>query len=187
MDIQVDHNGWSAVIPGARFNPVGAVIGVAHFTVGSTFIVVALVSALQALWALNLAIAAFMAGVGLFGTVFAGWPVWAVFRSLHRAHLEVSGRSLRVRRTVLGVPIGGFEVSLAACTEIRVGGDDTIHLAGHRIPVVDGEELDQVVAWIRQGAAAALASPDADVPVAPEALRGLRSRIRGSAPGSQAR
>lgn len=173
VPVEIDLDGWSATLPGGVLNPVLLFIGTVHFALGSVFAVGGFVSILAALMEGQLFLAAVALLFMLVGSVFATWPPRTAYRALHRAHIEVSGRSLRLRRSLLGITLAQAELDLAECRDPWLPGSK-LELGGHRFPIAGGEDVENVVRWIEQGAADAAANPD-QVPPMPEALRKMRA------------
>jgi hypothetical protein len=173
--IHEDLDGWSAVVPGAAFNPILLLIGVVHLIMGWTFVIGALAGAIVSLANGQLALALFAVPFGLVGSVFALWPIRVLLAVLHRTTLEVSGQSLRIERRVAGVPYLSDELRLAECGDVLFseGFTGTLRIGGHRIPAARGPGFERAIELLEQGARAAVASPDV-IPPEPEALRGLR-------------
>ncbi len=178
VHIESDLDGWTAVIAGAPLNPVLIFIGLCHFCVGSTFAVGASLFIGMGLSEGQVLFALFGVPFFVVGCVFASWPAVAAYKMAHRTRIEVSGRSLRLERSIFGISLEKQTLDLAMCRGCFLH-DGTLAIADLEFPANGGEDLKQVVAWIEAGAKAAVIDAER-MPEVPDALRDLREGARES-------
>lgn len=169
--IQDDLDGWTVTFRGGGFNPILLFIGSVHFLLGSTFTLGALTTLVGSIGSGEIFLALFALPFGLVGSVFATWPVLMTFRTLQTTRIEVSGRSLRLERSLLGVGFDEVTLPLAECdgVELRAG---VLQLAGRKLPIA-GSNSREVVELVERGVREAKQRPEPMPPV-PAALEALR-------------